>query len=461
MRSLYSFQSIFSEFRESMRLSLPLIASQLVYALNGFIATAMIAHLGRDALAASALVWGVFITLILFFIGILNAVSVLVSQSYGAQDSHGVRLTTQQGLVLSFFFAVPMMLAMWVAPFILYWTGQNAALIKLAVPYFHSLGWCMLPLNLLIVMEQFLVGISRTRLVLIMSLFEVPLEIAFFYIFLFGKFGLPKFGLAGIGYGMTIAISLLIVLFGCYLHFSKGCRQYDIFSKFWKINTKYLWELIRVGSPLGGMYCIEVALFATMAFMMGCFGENMLAAHNIAYQCFIFTLTVIFGISSGTTVRIGHEVGRNNKEKLKLAAYVNMGIGFCFMLLIAIVYFIFPKVIIGLDINVHLQKYQVLVHYATVFLVIAGILQLTDCFRLISIGALRGLKDTKVPMYISLVVFWFIAFPAAYCLAFPLHLSGVGIWLGLLIGLAIGAAILLARFNRLVKSVDLAAIMIQ
>jgi MATE family multidrug resistance protein len=441
-----------------MRLSLPLIASQLIYAISGFIATIMVAHLGRAELATNVLVWGVFITLILFFIGILTAVSILVAQSYGARDIQGIRQATVQGIILAFIFAVPMMLAMLVAPEVLIWTKQNPVVIKLAIPYFYSFIWCMLPLNLLVVMEQFLIGIARTRLVLIVSILEVPLEIFFFYTLLFGKWGMPRCGLAGIGYGVALAVSIIVICMALFLHFSPGTRKYMILGNCWQVNKKYLFELIRVGLPLGGMYCIEIALFTTVAFMMGRFGEDVLAAHQIAYQCFIFALTVIFGVSQGATVRVGHEVGRNNREALLLAAYVNMGLGFCFMLILAFLYIGVPNVIISMDINVHLPKYKMLVHYAKVFLAIAAILQLTDSIRYISAGALRGLKDTKIPMYISFIAFWLIAFPAAYILAFPLHLNGAGIWWGLVVGLAIGAMILLLRFNRLAQSINLEAL---
>jgi len=438
-----------------MRLSLPLIASQLMYGLSGFISTVMIAHLGKNALAANVIVWGVFIALILFFIGILNAVSIMVAQSYGAKDEHGIQQATSQGIVLGILFTIPMIAALWIAPEILYWTGQNPAVIKIAIPYFHSFAWGLLPLNVLIVFEQFLIGISRTRLVLIMSLLEVPMEIFFFYIFIFGKFGMPKLGAPGVGYGFSVAITILTVLVGLFLTFSPLTKTYNLLTSCWKLNKKYLFELIRVGFPLGGMYSIEVALFAVIALMMGKFGQDMLAAHQIAYQCFAFTLTVVFGISTGATVRVGHEVGRNNRDGVKLAAYVNMGIGFFVMLILAIMYIGFPNLLIGIDINIHAAKYKMIVQYATTFLLVAGILQLTDCFRLISVGALRGLKDTKVPMYISFISFWVLAFPAAYFLAFPLHFKGAGIWWGLEIGLAIGALILVVRFVRLVERVDL------
>jgi multidrug resistance protein, MATE family len=455
----YTFQSVFLELRRSMRLSLPLVCSQLIYALSGMITMIMVAHLGRDELATNALVWGIYITLVLFFIGVLNAVSGLVAQNHGANDDNGIHTVVTQGVILAFIFTIPMMMVMWFAPEILRWTGQNPVTIKLAVPYCHALALGMLPLNLLFVLEQFLIGISITRIVLFLSLLKVPLEIFFIYILLFGKLGAPKLGLTGVGYGITLSVSTIALIVSCYTFFSKKCRQYRIFHDFFKINNKHLCKLIRIGLPLGGMYCIELALFATATFMMGRFGTDSLAAHQIAYQCLVFTLTITFGISQGTAVRIGYETGRNNKTALKLIAYVNMGIGFCFMLAMAVLYIGFPDNIIVLGIDIYALKNQVLVKQTVVFLSLAAVLQCIDCFRLISVGALRGLNDTKIPMCISIMAFWLIAFPGAYLLAFVLHLGGVGIWLGLIIGLFVGTIALLKRLKYLVSSHDLNAIM--
>lgn len=448
----FTFKAVFLELQKSIRLSLPLMCSQLIYALSGIITTIMIASLGRDELATNALVWGFYIALVLFFFGVQNAVSALVAQNHGANNNDGIHSTVTQGIVLAFIFTIPMMMLLWFAPKILYWTGQNPVVIQLATPYCHSLALGILPLNLLIVIEQFLIGISITRPVFFLSLLKVPIEIFFIYIFLFGKCGAPKLGLSGIGYGITLAVSIVAIIIGCYAHFSKKCNQYQIFSNFCKIDSRYLYKLIRIGLPLGGMYCIELALFAVAAFMMGRFGNDLLAAHQIAYQCLVFTLTIIFGISQVATVRVGYEVGRNNKAALKLVAYVNMGIGFCFMLVMAILYIWFPNNIIALGIDINSLKNHMMVKYAVIFLSLAAVLQLIDCFRLICIGALRGLNDTKMSMYISIIAFWLIAFPSMYLLAFVLHLGGVGIWLGLIIGTFISAIILLARFKHLVES---------
>jgi len=430
----------------------------VIYALNTFIATVMVAHLGKEQLAANALVWNIYITVIVFFIGILFSVSIMVAQSFGAKDNHSISICFKQGLIMAFIFAPFMMLVMWLAPVVLVWTGQDLGVINAAKPFFQALIWSMLPLNIIVVVHQFLIGINKTRIVMLSSILAVPTEIFFYYVFLFGKFGFPKVGLAGVGYGLAASYVLGAICLLCYLYFSSHLKIYRLFHKWWSINRKILVELLHVGLPLGFMVCTEVALFAAVAIMMGLLGTTVLAAYQISYQYMMVVIVIIFALTQNATVRVGNEVGRNNRSALKLTTMVNMGMGFGFMLLFSIIYIFFPRLVISLDINIHAPHLQELVKEASTFLAMAGILILVDCFRLISLGALRGLKDTKIPVLISLFGFWCIAFPCAYLLAFRFKFGGVGMWWGLIIGLFIAGVILFMRFNRLVKSVDLVAL---
>jgi multidrug resistance protein, MATE family len=441
-----------------MRLALPLIASEVIYALSGFFATIMVAKLGKNYLAANALVWTIHIATLIVVIGILCSVSIMVAQSFGAKDNRSIAICFKQGLIMALIFAPPLMLAMWFAPIILVWTKQDPVIIDLARPFFRSLALPMLPFCIMFTVEQFLIGINKTRLVLLISILTVPIQIVFFYVFLFGKFGFPQTGLEGIGYGVGISFCLMVAFLFCYIHFAKDLKKYRLFEKWWRINKKFLFELIRVGLPLGFMFGTEVALFAAIAIMMGALGTTTLAAHQIAYQYLMIALSIIFALTQTITIRIGNEVGRNNRSALKLAAFVNVGISFSLVLIFSIFYICFPQIAISIDIDIHAPHLQELVKKASTFLSIAGILILTDCLRLISIGALRGLKDTKFPVLISVFGFWGIAFPGAYLLAFKLNFGGTGIWWGLVIGLFVAGVILFIRFNLLIKHIDLKAL---
>ena len=453
-------QSFFSEIRQSARLSLPLIASNVVQASSGFLGTLMVAHLGRDYLAANALGASVYFTLIVFLFGVLSAIGVLVAQNLGAKNKVGIELAVSQGFLLALLFAIPMVILVWFAPTLLALSGESHNIVLLTTQYLHAVIWCIVPLALLIAMEQFLIGLGYTKFVLWVSLAEVPFEILASYVLVFGKFGFPKCGIAGVGYGFCIVFTATAIGLAIFLAKSKACREYKIFSYIFRVNAKYFQELLRIGWPIGCMYVIEVALLAVLAFLMGKLGSDQLAAHQIARQYLMLGMMIVFAISQVATIRIGYAVGRQDKPAVNRAILANLSFGFCLTALIAICLMVFAKDFIGLDINIANPQYVTLIHYAEIFFIFCGFALVFDTFRFIAIGALRGLKDTRAPMYISIFTYWFIALPLAYWFGFGLHLGGIGLWLGLVIGIFVGAVILLLRFKKLSKKVDLQKLMI-
>jgi multidrug resistance protein, MATE family len=460
-----SFPSIFfrflSEAKASLSLSLPLVVTEMIYGLNGFIGNIFVAHLGKEVLAANALVWNIFITLMLFFIGILSAVCILVAHSYGAKDVTGARRATQQGIILALIFSVPMMLCLYYAPEFLLLTGQNQEIIKIATPCFHVLALAMLPLSLFVVQEQFLVGIGLTRLAMSVSIITVPLYIFFFYVFAFGKFGAPAEGLTAMAVSSIIVNIVATLLMAFYIQFSRRCRAYKVFSDFWLWRKKYILEMLRVGLPIGATYTIEIALFAVFAMLMGRIGTDTLAANQVAVQFLVFGLTFLFGSTQGVAIRVGHKVGENDKAGLIWVVYTNIIIGLLIMVLFGSIFLVFPKQIIGIDLDVNAAKNQQLVLLAVNFLAIAAVSLLFDCLRLTAVSSLRALKDTKIPMLISVVCYWFIAFPLAYFLAFHLKLGGIGIWLAIVCALGLAAMLLNLRFITLVRKINLVGLVMR
>lgn len=446
---------IISEFKNSIRLAIPLIASEVMMALSGFVATMMVANLGEQQLAANALVWEIYLAVIIFFMGILCSVSILVSHSFGANNERSIGICFKQGLIMACLCAPVMILTMIVAPTMLAWTGQDPGVISAARPFFYSLTWSMLPVALILVIQQFLIGIDKVRMVTIMSILIVLIQVGFFYLFLFGKCGFPKLDLPGIGYAVLVSNSIIATIFLSYLYFAKNFEQYKLFNNIWHIHGQFLYELARIGLPLGVMFGADFALFAGVAIMMGALNTTALAAYQIANQYLVLSLSFIFALTQVVTVRVSSEVGKNNRESLKLAVIINMLISVGIMLPFSVFYIFYPNLAIGLDIDLNDPSFNNLIKESTVFLAMVSVVILIDCVRMISIGALRGLKDTKMPMFISIVCFWCVAFPLAYLLAFKFNMGGAGIWLGVIIGLLVTGMILWFRFNKLVKTVDL------
>jgi MATE family multidrug resistance protein len=86
---------------------------------------------------------------------------------------------------------------------------------------------------------------------------------------------------------------------------------------------------------------------------------------------------------------------------------------------------------------------------ASSLLFIAGLFQLSDGLQVVGLGALRGMKDVKIPTIITLVAYWVLALPLGYVFGFWLGWGAEGIWYGLLLGLSVSAIFLLWRYRKL------------
>ncbi len=459
MSNSHIIQAIKSEAKNNLIISIPLIAAQLVYSSSGFIGTAFLAQLGDNTLAANILVSMIWMSLSVLFFGMLNSVSVLVSHQYGANNHKQISHIMGQAIILGVIVTIVMILLLSTMPFFLRFTEQPPAVKLLALQAMHALLWMIPGLIILIIFEQFLAGINRAKMVLRISLLVVPIEIPIIYVLVFGKFGLPACGIAAIGYGLAITYTGTSIILGLYLLKSKQFSSFEIFKQMHFRHLYLLKELIRVGLPMGLMHVIEVSTFAITTFWIGRFGTTLLAAHQIAFQYLIFITTVTFAMSQSVTVRVGHAVGRQELDGIKLSIYVGMGLNILCIAILSILLNTSPLLFLRLDINIHDAANQLLITDASALLSISGVLMLFDNFRIIGFGALRGLKDTKFPMYATCISFWFIGLGSAFLFAFIFNWQGKGIWWGLTFGIAIGAMIIFFRIQHLLKRIDLAALM--
>jgi len=447
--------SIRDEIDNNLSLSMPLIAAWLIYSSSGFIGTAMVAQLGQDALAASALVGTIWTALTIFFFGTFNAVSVLVSHQYGAKNYSAISSILAQAFWVGLIVCFPVMLIMSMLPYILLLTIHNPAVFHLAVKYANALLWCTPSVVVLIILENFLNGIGKTKLSLWISIFEVPFEIFMIYVFIFGKFGMPAFGVQGVGYGFTASYTITVFFVVLYLFKSKFIKHYRIFKNLGRFEPRYFREIIRIGFPVGTMYVIEVSAFAVATFLMARFNTATLAAHQVAMQYLGFTINIAFAMGQAVSIRIGQSAGRLDLGGIYYASYVGIGLSFICMFLICLIYLLFPKFLLSLDVNVYQSNNALLVQQGIRFLAMLGLFQLCDSLRIIETSVLRSLKDTKFPMVISFISFWLIGLPCAFLFGLHFGWNGIGIWTGLIAGIAVGAVILFVRMREVLRTVNL------
>jgi len=453
-------KAILKELRLSFYFAIPFISIEFLSIVQGFISTIFVSKLSHAELAANALGSGVFIAILVFSLGVYSAISIMGSQSYGKKDDKAVGIIFRQGILLSILFAFVMMLIMYLSTKLFFITGQSPIVIHYAKPFFLSLMWCLIPFSLFCVCTQLLVAVGKAKIVTLFTLIQTVIIVFLTYSFMFGKFYMPALRLPAVGYSYIFGDLLSFAGIFIYIISNKEFKKYNLLHELFSIKKlfgfsgKFIFEMLRVGLPLSFIYCIEVALFAAIPFMMGRLGQSNLAAYQIGYQFLMLGLGVLFGLTQSTSVRVGVEVGKNRKEDVVRTTYINIFIGFSFSLLFFILYSCFSSFVIGIDLNTTIADNYEIISIAKKFLFVVGVMLIGDSLRLITLGALRGMKDTKFPVVASLVGFWCIGFSLAYIFAFIFNLGAVSIWWALIIGFLSAGLILTGRFLFLIKRID-------
>lgn len=436
--------------RALLKLAIPLVISGIVESSIGFFSTIFLSHLGQTELAAGALVAWLFATLMMILWGTLSSVSVLVSQKYGAKDYQGIAFILRDGLLWAFILTIPAFILLWNLAPILLLIGQDPSVVVLSIAYLHGLAWGILPDFVGLVLLQFLIGLGHTRTTMIFTFSWVPLNLLTNYTLMFGKLGMPSLGIAGIGWGTTLAYWISTLGLIVYILFKNTYRRYLgnilVFKK-----PRFILEILHVGVPMGAMYTIEIGFFLVLTLLMGHLSRQTLAANQIALQYLGQLIAVIFSVAQAVTVRVGHAIGANNIAIAERASYSGIFISALCMSLVALCYWFLPQKLIGIDFRIDDPANAEIVAQATQFLAICALFQLLESIRITLFGALRGLKDSRWTLLASVMSFWCIAFPVGYAWAIKLHFGGKGLWWGMVLGAACSVMVLFFRFQYKIK----------
>jgi MATE family multidrug resistance protein len=439
---------VIAEIKECLLLAVPLAGAQLSQAATTFVDTVMMGILGSQIIAAGALGAATFYLLISVGSAIISAVSPLAAEAYGAGRVELIGRVVRQGLWLSVILAIPVTLLIWHSGALLGLLGQEPANVALAELYLRAIAWGYLPGLGFAVLKSFVSALSQPRPVIVTMIGGTLFNVAANYVLAFGKFGMPALGIAGLGWASALSLWGMFAALAIYILSHPQLRVYGVFTNLHQFEGKGFGELVRVGVPIGVLAGVEGGFFTFVTFLMGQLGTVTLAAHQIALQTAVVTFTIGLGISIASTVRVGQLIGQQNPQGARLAGFVSIGIAASFMAMMGILFWTIPGRIVSLYINTADPANAAVVSLAKTLLGVAAMFQIVDGIQVTAAGALRGLKDTRVPLLIGILAYWGIGLPCGYTLGLGLGFGSVGLWWGFAIGLAVAAGVLTWRFSK-------------
>lgn len=410
----------------------------------------MMGWLGPEALAAGTLGFNIYFTPMIFGMGLLLSVAPMVAFEIGrrAHSVRDVRRTVRQGMWIALMIAVPLWAIMWHGEAILRAMGQDPALSAAAGSYLRAMQWALVPFYFFIVLRSFVSALERPGWALAIMLLAVVFNAFANWVLMFGNLGMPAYGIVGTGIATTLSATLMFVGLALVVVLHPRFRRYRLFGRFWRSDWPRFREMLRLGLPISGILTFEVSLFGASALLMGLIGAASLAAHAIAIQLASLAFMVPMGIAQAATVRVGRAYGAQSAQGIAMAGWSAFGLGIAFMMLTASIMVAAPLVLISGFLDTADPANAEVVRLAVLFLAIAALFQIVDGAQAVAAGMLRGLQDTKIPMFYAAIGYWGIGMPSGILLAFWFGMQGTGIWLGLCIGLAAVALMLVVRWLR-------------
>jgi multidrug resistance protein, MATE family len=436
--------------RETLVLGIPLIGSHLAHMALHVTDTVMMGWYGVVPLAAVVLGSSSAFIIYVLGSGFGKAVMPMVAAALGRGDEVQVRRDTRMGLWLSILFGLAVYPFFWWSEPILLALGQKAEVAEIAKDYMRIVGFGIVPALAAMVLQSYLSALGRTQVVLWVTLAAVGLNIVVNWALIFGNWGFPELGARGAAIA-TISVQIMsLVVLSLYAGLLPDLKRFRLFQRFWRPDWHAMGQVFHLGWPIGLTGLAEGGLFIASAMMMGWIGTVELAAHGIAMEVSALTFMMHVGISSAATIRIARFDGQGNRAALRQAAKVAVVISLGMAVASVVLFLSASEAIVALFLDLAKPESAAIVAYGSILLMLAALFQLADGMQVMALGLLRGVKDTRVPMWLAVISYWLIGIPCSYVLAFPLGYGGVGLWLGLVVGLVCASASLMWRFWRLV-----------
>lgn len=450
-RPLAAAPSVWSEeIAATLRLAAPLVLAQLTQVAIYSTDVVMLGWLGPEALAASALAVNLFFVFNFAGTGLVVACAPLIAAALGQRSNsvRDVRRSFRSAMHAALLFALPVWLLLWHCEELLLFFGQDPALSRQAARYMQIMQWTLLPNLLIIIFRTLLTALGRPGVTLMVTLAGLFVNAALNWMLIFGNWGAPQLGLAGAAVASLVTTAVMTAALVLFLLLHRRTRRFHLFGRFWRADVQRLIVILRLGTPIALTMAFEVSVFSVAIYLMGWIDTASVAAHAIALQIAAISFMVPLGISQATVIRVGMAYGARNRRWVALAGWSSLALSLGFMSCSALVMWLFPRELAGLFLAGGGRENAQVLELAVSFLAVAALFQLFDGGQVVGAAMLRGLQDTRVPMLFALFGYWVVGLGSGYVLAFSVGWRGLGIWIGLALGLASVAVLMVWRWSR-------------
>lgn len=432
---------VFAEWRTLAILGGPILIAQVAQMANGVIDTVMAGHASAQDLAAVGIGSSLWMPLFLFFMGVLSALQPIISGYNGAGSREKIMPATWQGLYLAAGGSAIMILLLINVKPVLTLLELDANTTRITQGYLDAFAWGVPAILLMAALRGLTDGLGHTRVIMAFSVLSTLINLPLNYIFIYGKLGLPAMGGIGCGWATSLSNGFAAVAMLVYLNRSHVYRNFHLIADWAAPDQAGLGYILRIGMPIGFTIFVEASMFAVIALFLAPLGPVVVAGHQIALNVVSLLFMLPLSLGMALTLRVSFLIGARASESARLISRSSLVLAAAIALVFATLLYTFSPEIAAL------YSGEADVRAVTVALLgFAALFQVADVVQVTCISALRGYKDTRIPMFIMLFSFWGIGLPLGYTLTFTdgilPAMGAAGFWVGLTCGL-ISASLLL------------------
>ena len=449
------FSTYTKEFSYNIKLAYPVILGMLGHTLIGIVDNIMVGNLGSTELAAVSLGNSFIFIGMSIGIGFSTAITPIIAEADAEQDTSKIRSVFHHGLLLCTLIGIALFIMIVLAKPIMYLMHQPEAVVALASPYIDWVAFSLIPVIIYQGYKQFADGLSKTKYSMYSIFMANAVHIFFNYVLIYGVWFFPKLGIIGAALGTVISRIMMVVFMHYLLKYNDELKIYFTKVKFNHIRKKILKQIINLGFPSAMQMLFEVTLFTAAIWLSGSIGKTSQAANQIALTLATTTFMFAMGLNVAAMIRVSNQKGLNDYKNLIIVArsifLLAIILETIFAILFVALHQFLPHLFLNMDNSFQAIDNAEVISIASQLLLVAAVFQISDGIQVVVLGALRGLQDVKIPMYITFVAYWLIGFPISFYLGIYTELKATGIWIGLLAGLTAAALFLYIRFERLTK----------
>lgn len=431
------------------RIGAPVIAAQLAQMGMGLVDTLMLGRVSAGDLAGAALGGNIVWPAMILLMGVLMAVTPTISQLHGAKRTAEAGEVIRQGVWIALAVGLLIVVLVSQAEHVFLAVGADADVIPFALAYVEVARWGLPGVMFYFLFRYLCDGLGETRPAMYVAFTALGLKALLNWVFVFGKFGAPALGVTGCALSTACVMWFECLAMLAIVSTPRFRVPTRLFERFSPPDPARIGELVRLGLPIGLTAFFEMACFSLVTLLVARFGAVSVAAQQIAYSINGIVFMLAMGLGVAATIRVGYELGAGRPEAARRSAFVALATAAVIGVVAAGVLALGNEFIPAL-----FTTDAAVAELAAHLVLFVALYIIVDNTQATAIGALRGYKDTRVPMLVALFGYWVLALPLGATLGFGWigEPRGVdGFWIGLATGLATVAVALTWRLTRLAR----------